>query len=62
MAVKTIKIPATIIAGDKIYEPMTPVTMDADEADSLVARWAGRGAEEVVAEKAAATVKKDASA
>lgn len=66
MAFKTIKIPATIIDGEKTYEPMTPVTMDAGEADSLLARWAHRGAEEVVAaekaEKPAAQAKKDASA
>ena len=62
MAFKTIKIPATIYAGDKTYDPMTPVTMEASEADALLARWENRGAEEVVNEKPAPAAKKDAGA
>jgi hypothetical protein len=47
MATKTIKVPATITKGEEVYAPMTPVTLDATEANSLLARWKDRGAEEV---------------
>ncbi|MGD9545036.1 MAG: hypothetical protein AB7F41_14640 [Methylocystis sp.] len=50
MAMKTIKVPATITRGEDTYPPMTPVSFeDASEADRLLARWADRGAEEVEA-------------
>jgi hypothetical protein len=49
MATKTIKVPATITKGEEVYAPMTPVTLDAAEANSLLARWKDRGAEEVKA-------------